>query len=242
MDLLLDCAMFSPLNENYGNYYQCSGKFIKVKSAHKCNIKLTYLGIPISEVKTETTLSNDSLEAARKLGSIAFVRSRMMYARPALNAKGGIRFGMRHIRMFRATVHMNFPVSSKLTVPDVLNRFPDHKNNQAVVHIMRYIFPRQFRLHNVFTSTVDGRETAMRFKDYTLREAEINRAMQRDLGKTSDSEEYAAKWKTQVPKRLRGEAVELTAKLCKLNRKCSYMELLRHYCPIQVIAPLNCCR
>ena len=29
---------------------------------------------------------------------ITFVRSRMMYARPALNAKGDVRFGLRHIR------------------------------------------------------------------------------------------------------------------------------------------------
>lgn len=30
--------------------------------------------------------------------SIIFVRNRMMYARGALNAQGGIRFGLRHIR------------------------------------------------------------------------------------------------------------------------------------------------
>ena len=34
----------------------------------------------------------------RKLTAIRFVRSRMLYARAALNAKGGVRFGMRHIR------------------------------------------------------------------------------------------------------------------------------------------------
>lgn len=31
-------------------------------------------------------------------GNISFVRSRMLYARGALNARGEVRFGLRHIR------------------------------------------------------------------------------------------------------------------------------------------------
>jgi hypothetical protein len=31
-------------------------------------------------------------------GSITFVRNRMLYARAALNAKGEVRYGLRHIR------------------------------------------------------------------------------------------------------------------------------------------------
>lgn len=34
----------------------------------------------------------------RPLSGITFVRNRMMYARAALNAKGDVRFGLRHIR------------------------------------------------------------------------------------------------------------------------------------------------
>lgn len=30
--------------------------------------------------------------------SIVFVRRRMLYARPAINSQGGVRFGLRHIR------------------------------------------------------------------------------------------------------------------------------------------------
>lgn len=33
-------------------------------------------------------------------GDILFVRNRMLYARAALNAKGTVRFGLRHIREF----------------------------------------------------------------------------------------------------------------------------------------------
>jgi telomerase reverse transcriptase len=33
--------------------------------------------------------------------NIIFVRNRMLYARAALNAQGGVRFGLRHIRMLQ---------------------------------------------------------------------------------------------------------------------------------------------
>jgi telomerase reverse transcriptase len=99
---------------------------------------------------------------------------------------------------------------------------------------MRYVFPRQFGLHNVFSSKVDPRETAMPLKDYTLREKEIHQSMCRDLGnKASDSDEIM-KWKLRVPKRLRGTLVLLIDRFRTLNQRCSYTELLRHYCPIEV--------
>lgn len=99
---------------------------------------------------------------------------------------------------------------------------------------MRYIFPRQYGLHNVFTSTVDKRETTMPFKDYTLREKEIHQAMCREVPEGKRNEEALTRWKQRVPKRLRGDAVALISKLRKLNKRCSYMELLRHYCPVEV--------
>lgn len=99
---------------------------------------------------------------------------------------------------------------------------------------MRYIFPRQFDLHNVFTSKVDPRETAMPFKDYTLREKEILQAMSKSLGDRATNADAISKWKSRVPKRLRGMPVALVDKLRTLNQRCSYMELLRHYCPVEV--------
>jgi hypothetical protein len=35
----------------------------------------------------------------RKASDIRFVRSRMFYAKPSINAKGSVRLGIRHIRM-----------------------------------------------------------------------------------------------------------------------------------------------
>lgn len=97
LDLLLDCAIFLPIKANAGNYYQLSG-------------------LPVSDVQprgpvtnTTSNVSTKSETATKPLylhcenraaGSIAFVRSRMMYAKPAFNAKGGVRFGLRHIRAF----------------------------------------------------------------------------------------------------------------------------------------------
>ena len=117
---------------------------------------------------------------------------------------------------------------------DVLNRFSDRNDKQQTVHIMRYIFPRQFGLHNVFTSKVDPRETAMPFKDYTLREKEIHSSMCRELGGKATNLEDIAKWKLRAPKRLRGEVIALVEKLRILNQRCSYTEMLRHYCPVEV--------
>jgi hypothetical protein len=116
----------------------------------------------------------------------------------------------------------------------VLNRFPNLNEHQQTVHIMRYIFPRQFGLHNVFTSKVDTRETAMPFKDYTLREKEIHLAFQRQTSGKELSDDQIATLKSHLPKRLRGDAAALVDRLRKLNQKCSYFELLRHYCPVEV--------
>jgi hypothetical protein len=116
----------------------------------------------------------------------------------------------------------------------VLNRFPDLNDQQQTVHILRHMFPRQYGLHNVFTSKVDGRETAQAFKDYTLRETEIQQAMYRDLSVKERTPERVLQWKSRIPKRLRGDTVALVGRMRKLNQRCSYMELLRHYCPIEV--------
>ncbi|CAG5183403.1 uncharacterized protein ALTATR162_LOCUS10563 [Alternaria atra] len=198
-----------------GNYYQLSG-------------------VPVSEVrldepqKSNTAKVSADQEAVDKLsriksecktpGAITFVRSRMLYAKAALNAKGGVRFGLRHIH--------------------ILNRFPDRDDKQQTIHVMRYIFPRQFGLHNVFTSKVDPRDTAMPFKDYTLREKDIHSSMCRELGKKATDAQEVAKWKQRTPKRLRGDIIKLVERLRIRNQRCSYMEMLRHYCPIEGV-PLS---
>jgi telomerase reverse transcriptase len=74
----------------------------------------------------------------------------------------------------------------------------------------------------------------MAFKDYTLREKELHVAMCRELPEDLRTPERISRWKSRLPKRLRGETVALVDKLRKLNKMCSHMELLSHYCPVEV--------
>jgi telomerase reverse transcriptase len=93
---------------------------------------------------------------------------------------------------------------------------------------MMYVFPRQFGLHNVFTSSVDTRETVQPFKDYTLREDEIKK-----LGQSNTAGKSSAIAK--CPKRLRGEPTELIHRLQLQHARCSYERLLEHYCSTKAL-------
>jgi telomerase reverse transcriptase len=91
IDLLLDCSIFRQVRAGRGNYEQLSG-------------------IPVSELDYRTAQSagatptcapdekKNGVDAARGPAEITFVRSRMLYARAALNARGLVHFGLRHIR------------------------------------------------------------------------------------------------------------------------------------------------
>jgi telomerase reverse transcriptase len=96
-----------------------------------------------------------------------------------------------------------------------LQRPSDHNT----IHVMMYMFPRQFGLHNVFTSEVDHRQTVQPFKDYTLREDEIN-------------VKYSAGTQRKIPKRLRAKAFDLVRKLQVQHQQCAYKKLLEYYCPV----------
>ncbi|KAL8713551.1 MAG: hypothetical protein Q9220_002413 [cf. Caloplaca sp. 1 TL-2023] len=106
----------------------------------------------------------------------------------------------------------------------VLNRYSDPTNPAHTTHILKYIFPRQFGLHNVFTSYVDSRETIQPFKDYTLREQEITQQ------KTRHSNPDVTRMQPSLPRRLRGTILKLTRKMQILHSRCAYYELLKHYC------------
>lgn len=95
------------------------------------------------------------------------------------------------------------------------------------VRMLKYVFPRQFKLHNAFTSNVDPTETVQPFKDYTLREQEIARSeviLKRQLPALQNAE-------LRVPRRLRGQCTRLVQDLQRRNVHCAYYELLKHYCP-----------
>lgn len=103
-----------------------------------------------------------------------------------------------------------------LLIKDVLSRCVNSKDISQAKHILKYIFPMQFGLHNVFTHITDRRETTHAFRDYTDREAEIT---------------MATKYRDEkVFKRLGVKVLPLISKMQKLHQKCSYSALIHHYC------------
>lgn len=82
IDLLLDCAIFVAVKAGKDNFCQISGK-------------------PILEPEPRIDDDDAGPKAPiRSPSDIIFVRHRMLYARAALNARGSVRFGLRHIRVF----------------------------------------------------------------------------------------------------------------------------------------------
>lgn len=109
-------------------------------------------------------------------------------------------------------------------MPAKSHRQIDETNELNTLRVMAYMFPRQFGLHNVFTSDVDRMRTAQKFQDYTLREEELSSKFRKVDGDKSSL-------RIHLPKRLRGEAKRLTQRLQILHARCSYIGLFEHYCP-----------
>ncbi|KAI0136574.1 hypothetical protein BJ170DRAFT_18292 [Xylariales sp. AK1849] len=81
MDLLVDCAVFVSVKAGQGNYCQISG-------------------YPLSDTEAlipDSLQDKQSKDFERSPTEITFVRNRMLYARAALNARGLVQFGLRHI-------------------------------------------------------------------------------------------------------------------------------------------------
>ncbi|PGG99055.1 telomerase reverse transcriptase [Blastomyces parvus] len=215
LHLLLDCSVYIEVDEKKGSLYQLSGislselKTLEPKSHTKLRRAASGEATTVVAAKSRIPLANNALHTPT---NITFVRSRMLYARAALNAKGQVRFGLRHIH--------------------VLNRYPQSDNRDHTFHILKYIFPRQFGLHNVFTSIVNSKETIQPFKDYTLREEEIARCRDQ-RNRPLKAPETTSEIEEKVPKRLRGDLFVLIQKLQKRHQRCPYAELLRYYCPIE---------
>ena len=98
MDMLTDCGLFAPVEGGgRGNFHQLSGWPLSELNVDDPVPPRRYL------VPGDLPVKNAGSDEVRTPSTIRFVRSRMLYARAALNAKGGVRFGMRHIRELNAT-------------------------------------------------------------------------------------------------------------------------------------------
>ncbi|CEJ86084.1 hypothetical protein VHEMI04004 [[Torrubiella] hemipterigena] len=205
IDLLIDCSIFLRVHSGYNNYYQLNG-------------------LPLAEYATApnaTNLSSESEQTKSKTPSeISIVRSRVFYGKPSFNAGGFIQAGLKPIHALNRL---------KVSLPSQSKGSPSRtaKDDLHTLKLMMYIFPRQFCLHNVFTSVVDSNQTSQKFQDYTLREDEISAVIhavkQRDATKLPN-----------IPKRLRGDARRLVRRMQLNHKRCSYHELLNHYCPLPI--------
>ncbi|OHW95613.1 telomerase reverse transcriptase [Colletotrichum incanum] len=203
IDLLIDTAIFVPVKAGVGNLYQLSGIPMS-ETSMSVVADQTKISRPKGDPKPADAVNE------RRSSEITFVRNRMLYARAALTAKGTVHYGLRHIHQ-----------ASKEEKSAVAQA-----NERNTLKVMMYIFPRQFGLHNAFTSRIDHSKTSQKFADYTLREEEISTLSERQ--------------KMRLPKRLRGDAKRLVERLQLLHHRCSYAELLRHYCPSAIdIKPRN---
>ena len=114
LSLVLDCGIFVGVSSGKDNFCQLSGKLIT--SLVVCPANHDVAGIPINklpilergEMSPSTLPHNASKVKTQGRGGdlrspkqIVFVRNRMFHARAALNAKGEVRFGLRHIRRFQ---------------------------------------------------------------------------------------------------------------------------------------------
>jgi telomerase reverse transcriptase len=104
IDLLVDHALFEPVQAGRDNLYQLSGVHIA---------ELKTLAQEAQE-KTRRPTSTPGLRPVElRPSEICFLRNRMLYARAALNAHGLVQFGLRHIRTCQ---HFRVPRNDMLTV------------------------------------------------------------------------------------------------------------------------------
>ncbi|TKA71880.1 hypothetical protein B0A55_06334 [Friedmanniomyces simplex] len=148
--MLLEAGVFTQIDG--------SSNMIQLSGTPMSDLKSQAAKPPDGEALSREPLRNTS-KGGRNLNEIRFVRHRMLYARPSLTSNGQARIGPNHLH--------------------VLNRLRKTDDDNETVQVTKYLFPRQFGLHNVFTSDVDPADTALQFKDYTLREKEIAAAEQR---------------------------------------------------------------
>jgi telomerase reverse transcriptase len=91
LDLLLDCAIFSRVTAGRDNYHQLSGIPVSDLEYQSVQVPAAIPARPLNGNKAEKLV-------VRGPSEVSLVRSRMLYARAALNARGLVHFGLRHIR------------------------------------------------------------------------------------------------------------------------------------------------
>ncbi|CAG8906413.1 unnamed protein product [Penicillium nalgiovense] len=230
MQLLFDCGVFAAINARKGIYYQLSGIPLSDleplgDASPRANRSATTAQDPMSTTdprhhKEKAERKQNSDKTLRSPNSIVFLRRRILYGRVESKKKVPCGLGQTH----------------------VLSRFSSLDSMAQTVHVMKYIFPRQFDLLNVFTLDSDGRNVMDDSKRFMFRESDIShleeeKRLQRPQPEIEIADAGHGERSCKVPKRLRGIPIELVRKLRNRNAQCPYGELLRHYCPTEETGP-----
>ncbi|KAG6032710.1 hypothetical protein E4U41_007160 [Claviceps citrina] len=226
LDLLTEWSIFVAVDAGLGNYYQLSGELWRS----------TWLLRGLCSIDTDEAKAFHYPSYAPEAALRDLVRSVVLRILSSSEAESCT--VDRHLQPGAA-----FSTATSIFVGAdlyVLNRCSWSKDRQDksssqldTAKLMMYMFPRQFGLHNVFTSDVNSAETAQKFQDYTLREEEVARKLLKDRKTVS------ADGTPKVPKRLRGMAWALVQRLQALHSRCSYTELLKHYCSSSKLADVG---
>jgi hypothetical protein len=195
---------------------------------------------PSADRKTVSKRTKDDTprEGINGSNSIVFSRRRMLYGRSGSEGKGQMRSGLGTTRMLPPTSRFNKLDQLRTDqLSDVLSRYNSLDSKAQTVHVINYIFPRQFGLQNVFTSTANGYANT---PNIVFREPEISRLIEKEQlrqpapngDQVHETNKEAAH--TKLPKRLRGQSLELVRRLRVRHSKCPYRQLLDHYCPDEV--------
>ncbi|GAA5844734.1 hypothetical protein JCM9279_002901 [Rhodotorula babjevae] len=144
--------------------------------------------------------------------AIVFSRHRMYHNRVASGKGGKPPYGLplKHVLTRLSTL---FPPTAPSST-----RPPNGVAQAPARHLAKYLFPRQFGLHNVFTSE-KARTSFEIMPDYLDREVEIKK-----LGSI------------KTPERLK-PVVPLLDKLATLSSRCNYRKLLNRRCPSKLPRP-----
>ncbi|KAJ5757647.1 uncharacterized protein N7511_006341 [Penicillium nucicola] len=226
MQMLFDCGVFVAINARKGIYYQLSGPPLSMLEPFNDGIN------PEEPAKTKAPTpavgarklhkehgdrKRVSDKSVRGPNSIIFLRRRMLYGRAESNVRTPSGLGKTH----------------------VLNRFSSLDSAAQTVHVLKYVFPRQFGLLNAFTVDPDGHNSIDDPKRFMFRENEISAREEQKPGRAHNGRDASdgGIGNTKVPKRLRGSAIELIRKLRTRNSRCCYLKLLRYYCPTDETGP-----
>lgn len=210
-DLLLHCGIFERV-DNCNNLNQICGTPLY-------DLKL----IPQAFRKPQQGLSNSfqrgvgqnkptsAPQNVRGVSDIRFVRSRILYAKPSLSTRGKVSFGLMPGHLFNRECSDGMECRARL--------------------MLMYVFPREFGLHNAFTSEVDRKDTSHQFKDYHIRDDEIVRLRQKWRYRSAQTRALDIRTMPPLPNRLRGPIAAIAAGCLRRQDRLAYFALLNHYCP-----------